>query len=181
MVSWLTSIQDDAKEIYLVGDVFDFWFEYKTAVPRGFVRLLGKIAELTDRGIIVHFFTGNHDMWTFDYLEKELGVIVYRKPIEVDYSGKKFFIGHGDGLGPGETGYKILKGFFLANCVNGHLLVYILILVLVSPIYGREEVEFQMLDTMKFFMAKKKKDSLLFAKKNCKKNTSTTSFLDIVT
>lgn len=112
VVGWLNSIQDDAKEIYLVGDVFDFWFEYKTAVPRGFVRLLGKIAELTDSGIIVHFFTGNHDMWTFDYLEKELGVIVYRKPIEIEYSGKTFFIGHGDGLGPGETGYKILKGIF---------------------------------------------------------------------
>jgi UDP-2,3-diacylglucosamine hydrolase len=112
VVKWLDSIRADAAEIYLVGDIFDFWFEYKTAVPRGFVRLLGKIAEITDSGIPIHFFTGNHDMWTFDYLEKECGVKVYRNPIEIDYNGKKFFIGHGDGLGPGEASYKLLKGIF---------------------------------------------------------------------
>ncbi|MBL4651901.1 MAG: UDP-2,3-diacylglucosamine diphosphatase [Flavobacteriales bacterium] len=115
VVKWLESIRKDAAEIYLVGDVFDFWFEYKTAVPRGFVRLLGKIAEITDSGIPVHFFTGNHDMWTFDYLEKECGVKVYRKPIEIEYNGKNFFIGHGDGLGDGEAGYKFLKAIFASK------------------------------------------------------------------
>jgi len=115
VVRWLEHIRVDAAEIYLVGDVFDFWFEYKTAVPRGFVRLLGKIAEITDSGIPIHFFTGNHDMWTFDYLEKECGVKVYRQPIKIEYNGKKFFIGHGDGLGPGEASYKILKGIFASK------------------------------------------------------------------
>lgn len=115
VVRWLESIRSDAEEIYLVGDVFDFWFEYKTAVPKGFVRLLGKIAEITDSGIPIHFFTGNHDMWTFDYLEKECGVKVYRQPIEIEYNDKKFFIGHGDGLGPGETSYKILKAIFASK------------------------------------------------------------------
>ncbi|MBT6440162.1 MAG: UDP-2,3-diacylglucosamine diphosphatase [Flavobacteriales bacterium] len=115
VVKWLESIRVDASEIYLVGDIFDFWFEYKTVVPRGFVRLLGKIAEITDSGIPIHFFTGNHDMWTFDYLEKECGVKVYRQPIEIEYNDKKFFIGHGDGLGPGETSYKILKAIFASK------------------------------------------------------------------
>lgn len=115
VVRWLSSIKNDAEEIYLVGDVFDFWFEYKTAVPRGFVRLLGKIAELTDKGIPIHFFTGNHDMWTFDYLEKETGVTVYRNPIVREYNGKKFYIGHGDGLGPGEHSYKLLKRIFASK------------------------------------------------------------------
>jgi UDP-2,3-diacylglucosamine hydrolase len=112
VVKWLDEIKSDAEEIYLLGDVFDFWFEYKTVVPRGYVRLLGKIAELTDRGIIVHYFTGNHDMWTFDYLSKELNVKIYREPIEIEYNGKQFYIGHGDGLGPGDHGYKFIKKVF---------------------------------------------------------------------
>ena len=112
VVKWLDEIKSDAEEIYLLGDVFDFWFEYKTVVPRGYVRLLGKIAELTDKGIIVHYFTGNHDMWTFDYLSKELNVKVYREPIEKEYNGKIFYIGHGDGLGPGDHGYKFIKKVF---------------------------------------------------------------------
>jgi len=112
IVAWLNHIEKDAKEIFLVGDIFDFWFEYKRAIPRGFVRLQGKIAELTDKGIPVHVFTGNHDMWIFDYLPKELGVQLYREPIEREFFGKKYFIGHGDGLGPGDKGYKFLKKVF---------------------------------------------------------------------
>jgi len=112
IVSWLNHIEKDASEIFLVGDIFDFWFEYKRAIPRGFVRLQGKIAELTDKGIPVHVFTGNHDMWIFDYLPKELGVKLYREPIEREFFGKKYFIGHGDGLGPGDKGYKFLKKVF---------------------------------------------------------------------
>ncbi len=112
IVKWLDSIKDSAEEIYLLGDVFDFWFEYKTVVPRGHVRLLGKIAEISDKGIPVHYFTGNHDMWTFDYLSKELNVKIYREPIEAEYGGKKFYIGHGDGLGPGDHGYKFIKKVF---------------------------------------------------------------------
>jgi UDP-2,3-diacylglucosamine hydrolase len=112
IVSWLDKVKSDAEEIYLLGDVFDFWFEYKTVVPRGYVRLLGKIAEITDSGIKVHYFTGNHDMWTFDYLKKELNVAIYREPIEAEYANKKFYIGHGDGLGPGDHGYKFIKKVF---------------------------------------------------------------------
>ena len=112
IVAWLESIEDSAREIFLVGDIFDFWFEYKRAIPRGFVRLQGKIAELTDKGIPVHIFTGNHDMWIFDYLPQELGVQLYREPIEREFFGKKYFIGHGDGLGPGDRGYKFIKKVF---------------------------------------------------------------------
>lgn len=112
LVRWLEKIKGDAAAIYIVGDVFDFWFEYKTVVPKGFVRLLGKLAELTDSGIPIYFFTGNHDIWMFDYFEKELNMPTYRKPIQRTHFGKKFFIGHGDGLGPGDTGFKIMKKFF---------------------------------------------------------------------
>ncbi|MFW5757737.1 MAG: UDP-2,3-diacylglucosamine diphosphatase [Bacteroidota bacterium] len=109
LVEWLEHVCKDASEIYLLGDIFDFWFEYKTVVPKGYVRLLGKIAEITDSGIPVHFFTGNHDLWVFSYFEKELGVIMHTKPQERIINGKLFFIAHGDGLGPKDTGYKILK------------------------------------------------------------------------
>lgn len=112
IVAWLDEIKTDAKEIFLVGDIFDFWFEYKRAIPKGFVRLQGKIAELTDAGIPIHIFTGNHDMWIFDYIPKELGVTLYREPIVREFGGKKFYIGHGDGLGPGDHGYKLLKKIF---------------------------------------------------------------------
>lgn len=115
IVRWLDSIRHDAEELYLLGDVFDFWFEYKTVVPRGYVRLLGKLAELSDSGIKIHYFTGNHDMWTFDYLEKELNVTIYRAPIEREYNGKTFYIGHGDGLGPGDHGYKFIKKVFASK------------------------------------------------------------------
>jgi len=112
IVDWLNHIQQDAAEIYLVGDIFDFWFEYKRAIPRGFVRLLGKLAEISDSGIPVHIFTGNHDMWIFDYLPTELGIQLHREPIQKTFFGKKFLIGHGDGLGPGDHGYKFLKKVF---------------------------------------------------------------------
>lgn len=112
IVAWLNKIEPTAEEIFLVGDLFDFWFEYKRAIPRGFARIQGKIAELTDKGIPVHVFTGNHDMWIFDYLPKELGVQLYREPIEREFFGKRYFIGHGDGLGPGDKGYKFLKKVF---------------------------------------------------------------------
>ncbi len=112
IVCWLDEIKNHAKAIYLVGDIFDFWFDYKQVVPRGYTRFLGKIAELTDSGVEVHFFTGNHDMWMFDYFEKELGVTMHRKPIQIIENDKKLFVGHGDGLGPGDKTYKLLKRVF---------------------------------------------------------------------
>jgi len=112
IVRWLDLIAKDAKELYLVGDVFDYWFEYKQVVPKGFVRLLGKLGELRDNGLPIFFFTGNHDMWMFRYMEDELGIPIYRKPIVREIEGKRFFIGHGDGLGPGDYGYKFIKWLF---------------------------------------------------------------------
>lgn len=111
-VRWLDAIKSDAKILYVVGDLFDFWFEYKHAVPRGYTRALGKLAELSDMGIEIHLFTGNHDMWIFDYLPNEIGATLHREPIEIEYSGKRFLIGHGDGLGPGDHGYKFIKKVF---------------------------------------------------------------------
>lgn len=112
IVRWLDEIKHDTEELYLMGDVFDFWFEYKTVVPRGYVRLLGKLAELSDAGIKLHYFTGNHDMWVFDYLPNELNATLYRKPVQREINGKKFFLAHGDGLGPGDNGYKFIKKVF---------------------------------------------------------------------
>lgn len=112
IVAWLDIIKHDAHAIFLLGDIFDFWFEYKHAVPKGFIRFQGKLAELRDRGIPVYFFTGNHDMWMFDYFSKELGIVIYREPLELNIGQHKLLIGHGDGLGPGDATYKILKTIF---------------------------------------------------------------------
>jgi len=112
IIAWLNEIEKDAAEIYFVGDVFDFWFEYKEVVPKGYVRLLGKLANLNDAGVKLHFFIGNHDMWLFDYLEKEIGAKIYKQPLLRKINEKIFFIGHGDGLGPGDLKYKIIKKFF---------------------------------------------------------------------
>ena len=113
IVSFLQKISRDAAEIFIVGDLFDFWFEYRSVVPKGYVRILGKMAELTDRGIPIHFFTGNHDMWMSGYFEKELNVPVYHEPQVFTYNSKSFYIGHGDGLGPGDHGYKFIKKIFI--------------------------------------------------------------------
>jgi len=112
LVEWLSLIGPEAGAIYLVGDVFEFWFEYTTVVPKGYVRLLGKLAELVDAGVPIYFFIGNHDMWMFRYFEEELGIPTYRKPILREIHGKQFFIGHGDGLGPEDYGYKMIKKVF---------------------------------------------------------------------
>lgn len=112
IVQWLDAISADAAEVYLLGDLFDFWFEYRTAVPKGFVRFQAKVAELCDSGIPVHIFTGNHDMWMFRYFEEELGTTMHRGPIDREWDGKRFRIGHGDGLGPGDHGYKFIKRVF---------------------------------------------------------------------
>jgi len=111
-ISWLDEIKQDAECIFLLGDLFDFWFEYKKVVPRGFVRVLGKIAELRDSGIPIYFFVGNHDLWMGDYFQKEFDIPVFDRPKEFDFGGKRFLIGHGDGLGPGDKGYKRMKKVF---------------------------------------------------------------------
>ncbi len=112
IIQWLTSIQKDAQKIFLVGDLFDFWFEYKHVVPKGHVRFLGKLAEIKDSGVGIQVFTGNHDLWMKDYFTRELGIPVHHQPIKYTINGKRFYIGHGDGLGPGDKGYKALKKIF---------------------------------------------------------------------
>ncbi len=112
IVEFLEEIRHDASTIFIVGDMFDFWYEYKKVVPKGYTRLLGKLAELTDSGITIYFFVGNHDMWMKDYLQKELNVRLYFEPQIFNFSGKKFYVAHGDGLGPGDRGYKMLKKVF---------------------------------------------------------------------
>ena len=112
IIRWLDAIKKDAAGIFLVGDIFDFWFEYKYSVPKGFIRFLGKIAELSDSGISIIFYTGNHDMWMSDYFPNELNVTLLREPQDHLIGGKKFHIGHGDGLGPGDRTYKLLKRIF---------------------------------------------------------------------
>ncbi len=111
-VRWLESIRKDAAAIFLLGDLFDFWFEYGTVVPKGFTRTLGKLAEITDSGIPVYYFVGNHDLWMNGYFEEELNIPVFHRPQVFEIGGKEFFIGHGDGLGPGDKGFKRMKKVF---------------------------------------------------------------------
>ncbi len=111
-VAWLDTIKNDAAAIFLMGDLFDFWIEYKTVVPKGFTRTLGKLAELSDSGIPIYYFVGNHDLWMNGYFEEELNIPVYHKPQQYTFNGTSFFIGHGDGLGPHDKGYKRMKKVF---------------------------------------------------------------------
>ncbi len=115
IVRWLSLIQNDAQALFLVGDVFDFWFEYKHTIPKGYIRLLGKLAEIADSGIPIYMFMGNHDMWMFDYFKFQLGTQIYEHPIPVVINGKRMLVGHGDGLGPKDSVYKILKKFFRSS------------------------------------------------------------------
>lgn len=112
IIKFLKEASQDATHIFILGDIFDFWFEYKEVIPKGYIRLLGMLAEIADSSIQLEIFTGNHDMWMFDYLEAELNIKIHRSPIFINLSGKEFLIGHGDGLGPGDHFYKVLKWFF---------------------------------------------------------------------
>jgi len=111
-VRWLDTVKKDAGVIFLMGDLFDFWFEYKTVIPKGFTRTLGKLAELSDAGIQIHYFVGNHDLWMNGYFEEELNIPVYHRPHQYTINGTSFFIGHGDGLGPDDKGFKRMKKVF---------------------------------------------------------------------
>lgn len=112
IVRWMESIKPSAHAVFFVGDIFDFWFEYKWTIPKGFIRFQGKLAEFVDNNIPVYFFTGNHDVWMFNYFQTELGIPVFDKPQQFELNGKQFFVGHGDGLGPGDYTYKFLKKIF---------------------------------------------------------------------
>lgn len=112
LVDFLAGCSQDCKELFLMGDIFDFWFEYKTVIPKGYIRLLGTLAELADKGIPIHLFTGNHDIWAFSYLRDEIGITIHRHPEIMIFNGKTFYLAHGDGLGPGDNGYKFMKKVF---------------------------------------------------------------------
>lgn len=112
LVRFLDDIKEKASAIYLLGDMFDFWYEYKYVVPRGYTRFLGKLSELTDMGVEVHYFTGNHDIWAYDYLARECGVTLHTKPLTTEIYDKVFFIAHGDGLGDGDKKFKLIRGIF---------------------------------------------------------------------
>ncbi|MEM9141338.1 MAG: UDP-2,3-diacylglucosamine diphosphatase [Bacteroidota bacterium] len=111
-VAWLEMVRKDAAAIFLLGDLFDFWMEYKTVVPKGFTRVLGKLAEISDSGIPIYFFVGNHDLWMKGYFEEELNIPVFHRPQRFKLNGTTFFLGHGDGLGPGDKGFKRMKKVF---------------------------------------------------------------------
>lgn len=117
IVEWLEKSAPDMETLYLLGDVWDYWFEYGRVIPKGYSRLLGCLGRLRDAGIPIHYFTGNHDMWMFRYLTEEFGIPIHREPVIHEIDGKTFFIGHGDGLGPGDHGYKLIKKVF-ANPVS---------------------------------------------------------------
>lgn len=112
LVNFLDSIKHKAAAVYMLGDMFDFWYEYKMVVPRGYTRFLGKVSELTDLGVEVHFFIGNHDIWCSDYLEKECGMILHRQPLTTEIYGREFYLAHGDGLGDPDKKFKILRSMF---------------------------------------------------------------------
>jgi UDP-2,3-diacylglucosamine hydrolase len=124
LVRWMDGIKADCEALYLLGDMIDFWYEYKYAVPKGFNRFFGKIAEFTDQGIPVHWFCGNHDIWLYSYVQEELGVTVHKGPLEVILHGKKFFLAHGDGLGDPTFGYKALHHIF-HNKLNQRLFSFL--------------------------------------------------------
>ncbi len=116
LVRFLDSIKEKAAAVYLLGDMFDFWYEYRYVVPKGYTRFLGKLSELTDMGVEVHFFTGNHDIWAYDYLEKECGVILHKKPLTVELYDKVFFLAHGDGMGDPDRKFKVIRWLFHNRC-----------------------------------------------------------------
>ena len=117
-IKWLDKIKPETQVLFLLGDVFDFWYEYKKVIPRGFSRFIGKLCEFTDSGIEVHLFTGNHDIWIYDYLPAETGVILHRNHVTLNINSKKFFLGHGDGLSPHDKGYRFLKSIFTSKIMQ---------------------------------------------------------------
>ena len=132
LVNFLDSIKHKAAAVYLLGDMFDFWYEFRTVVPKGYTRFLGKLSELTDMGVEVHFFTGNHDIWCGDYLTRECGVVIHREPLTTEIYGKEFYLAHGDGLGDPDKKFKLLRTMFHSRTLQ----------TLFSTLHPRWSVEF---------------------------------------
>lgn len=176
LVRFLDSIKEEAKAIYLLGDVIDYWFEFGYVVPRGFTRFLGKLGELTDRGIEVHWFTGNHDIWIFDYLPQETGVIVHHQAEIVQLNGQPFYLAHGDGLGDDNTGYKLMSGFFHSPFIQK---MFRWIHPDLSTRFAYWWSKKSRLDGMKFpeFLGEDKEHLVVFAKKYLKEHEGTMNFI----
>ncbi len=169
LVRWLESVRNNAEKIYLMGDIFDFWFEYKTVVPKGFVRLFGKLAEMTDAGIEIHFFIGNHDIWTFDYLEKEIGLIVHRTHKIHELHGKRFFLAHGDGLETRDNGFKILRKIFHSRTLQK---LFMLVPPRIGQTFGYRWSKSNRLKNSHYenkFPGEKEESLVVFAKENGEK------------
>ena len=166
---WLDSIHSDAEALYLLGDIFDYWFEYDQVVPKGNVRLLSRLASLCDKGVDVHLFTGNHDMWMFGYLEEEIGLTLHKQPISVELNGKKFFMGHGDGLGPGDRAFKLVKKLF-GSSLNQWLFARIHpnTGLRIMKFFSRKSRETE--DAILKFQGADKEWLILFAEEHCKKD-----------
>ncbi len=176
VISWLRSIEAEAEAIFLVGDIFDFWFEYRHVVPKGFVRLFATLADFVEKGIDVHVFVGNHDLWMKEYLTDELGIVVHHHPYEVQLHSKKFFIAHGDGLGPGDHKYKVLKKIF-TNRLCQWLFSWVhpdlgMKLALFSSTKSRESQE-----EPEYFLGKDKEWLLIYANYKLKKQSDIDCFV----
>ena len=180
LVNFLDSIKDNAAAVYMLGDMFDFWYEFKMVVPKGFTRFLGKIAELTDRGVEVHFFIGNHDIWCGDYLEKECGVILHRQPLNCEIYGKEFYLAHGDGLGDKDWKFKLIRTMFHSKTLQ----------TLFSMIHPRWSIDFG-LEWAKHsrlkrvdgkepeYMGEKEEPLVIYSKEYLKKNQSLLNTLNL--
>ncbi len=177
LVDWLDKIKVDASSVVLLGDIFDFWFEYRTVVPKGFTRLLGKLGELVDKGIAIHFFTGNHDIWTFGYFEEEIGLIVHRSPIVLELEGKKFFLAHGDGLDANDHGFKLLRKIFHSKAAHN-------VFRLIPPRLGQEwgynwsrKNREKIIHFENKYMGEDREALVVFAKKYAQENTDIDFFV----
>jgi len=178
-IAWLNYIQPTAKAIYLLGDVFDFWFEYKTVVPKGYTRLFGKLAELSDTGIEIHFFKGNHDMWVLDYFEKELGLQIHSNELTFEWANKRFYLHHGDGLGPGDYKYKFLKQIFRSPICQW-------LFARLHPNFGiqafcQKEVGLTVAQKISFTTGHNKNGYMLMFKKLSQNSTTISTYLGIAT
>lgn len=177
-VRWLDSIKHDAKALYLLGDIFDYWFEYKYVVPKGFTRFLGKIAELTDSGVEVHFFTGNHDIWAFDYLPEESGVILHTGEFITEIYGKKLFLAHGDGLGDESRSFRLIRSVFHNRlCQRLYACIHPRWTTAFAHRWSRYSREEGLADTIPGYMGEDKEYLVLFSKQYLKEHSDIDYFV----
>ncbi len=177
LVSFLDKIKQDASALFLLGDMFDFWFEYKYVVPKGYTRFLGKISELTDRGIEVHFFTGNHDQWCRHYFEQECGMIMHREPFLVEIMGKEFFLAHGDEFSD-DWKYKLLSNIFHSRILRKMFSwIHPRWSILMGNSWARHSMMMHKIKGDTPFMGEEKEPCAIFAKEYLKKHNTVDCFI----